>query len=909
MQWKRTFAVCAAMFASAAALGASPASSTPASNPSILLVQSANAEGSGVSSISQAFPNPNAAGNLIVALVRMSTTSQTVGVSDSSGNVYQDAVSQIQSDDGHQIHIFYAANVHSGVNTVTANFSGVNNHPWLALFEYSGVAAQNALDVTSAAQGSGTIASSANPVQPRAAGELVFAAVGLPSSSSMMISAGNGFTLESQDTNTPGSRAGVQDQIASSTQPLTGAFSLSESANWTAAIAIFSSAQLTVTTASLPQATEGTPYKATIEARGGLTPYSWNMSGSLPPGLSFDPTGVISGTPNSPGSYSISVQATDAQGNTATQSFQLQVNALAPASILLVQSASAAGSAVSNLSQSFPKANTAGNLIIAFVRMSTTWQTVQVSDTSGNIYKEATSQSQSADGHQTHIFYAANIAAGANRVTASFSDVNNHPWLAIYEYSGLDTMAPLDKTAHAEGASALASSGATQTTASAAELVFGGLGLPASSTQTAAADAGFTLLQQDAPPDNSRAANEQAIVNTAGTFASSFPLSGVANWTAVVATFLAPAPAHGQLTVTPASLDFGSIDAGTNLTQSVTVTNTGSAAASITQLTESGAGFSANGLNLPYTLAANEAATFQITFAPDSPGAYSGTAALISDAINSPLQVALKGTAAQPAQAQITVNPPSLNFGSVNTGSTSTQTVTLTNSGNADASISQVAVAGTGFSVSGMTTPYTLAAGASVALNLSFTPTAATAYSGTLTVTSNSSNSVVSVGLSGTGTQPPQGQLTSTPASVSFGSVYAGSTATRSLILSNTGNASLSITQLSVSGGAFSLSGTTTPYWLAPGAVLTVTVTFSPTAVTTYSGALTVISDAVNSPLTVSLSGTGAQVPQAQISANPASMNFAAVPAGGNKVQSLSLTNTGNAVAQINQINVSGTGF
>src|SRR5690242_14341873 len=148
MHWKRILAFCAAMFASAAAFGASPTGSTPASNASILLVQSANVEGKGVTSVSQSFTNANEAGNLAIAFIRMSNTWQSVQVTDSLGNVYRDAVSQVQSDDGHQIHIFYATNVLAGVNTVTATFSEINNHPWLAIFEYSGVAVDNPLDVT-----------------------------------------------------------------------------------------------------------------------------------------------------------------------------------------------------------------------------------------------------------------------------------------------------------------------------------------------------------------------------------------------------------------------------------------------------------------------------------------------------------------------------------------------------------------------------------------------------------------------------------------------------------------------------------------------------------------------------------------------------------------------------------------
>src|SRR5262249_253097 len=121
------------------------------------------------------------------------------------------------------------------------------------------------------------------------------------------------------------------------------------------------------------------------------------------------------------------------------------------ATITEVQSRSAEGSGVGSLSVSFPSSNTAGNLIIAFVRMSTTTQTVKVRDWVGNTYTDAVSQAQTADGHQIHIFYAKNIRGGTNTVTANFSSTNNHPWIAIYEYSGLSASNPLDQVAHAQG--------------------------------------------------------------------------------------------------------------------------------------------------------------------------------------------------------------------------------------------------------------------------------------------------------------------------------------------------------------------------------------------------------------------------------------------------------------------------
>ncbi len=143
--------------------------------------------------------------------------------------------------------------------------------------------------------------------------------------------------------------------------------------------------------------------------------------------------------------------------------------------IAVSQSNAVEGSGASSLGVAFPGANTAGRTILAFLRMSTTTQTVTISDTAGNTYTQAVAQVQSTDGHQILLFYAKNIAGGGNTVTATFSGSNNHSWLSVYEVSGLSTTSPLDKTASAQGSNSTAvSTGATSTLQSSSEFVFVG---------------------------------------------------------------------------------------------------------------------------------------------------------------------------------------------------------------------------------------------------------------------------------------------------------------------------------------------------------------------------------------------------------------------------------------------------
>ena len=500
----------------------------------IAMAQSNSVEGSGVSSLSATFGTSTGSGNLILAFIRMSSTSQTVSVTDSAGNTYVDAVSQNQDADGHQVHLFYAKNIKGGPNSVRAAFSSVNNHPFLAVYEYSGLSKLTPLDQTASAQGNGSGTASTPPTALTAnANELVFSGIGLGNAWNGTATAGAGFTMQQQDTGT--SRSASEAQIVSAAGNFSGAFGLSTSANWSAVVATFAiqmpPGQPSITTTTLPNGTPGSTYNATLSAAGGSAPLTWSIySGSLPPGLTLNASsGTISGVPSIIGSSSFTILLTDSAGLMANASFNITINVAA--SIAKVQSKSVQGSSVSSLATSFASANTAGNLIVVFVRMSSLSQTVAINDSIGNRYSQAASQSQSGDGHQSYIFYALNGKTGNNTVTATFSGSNGHPWIAMYEFSGVST---LDKTANAQGSGTGVVTASVATTA-ANELIFSGVGFPNSWSGTVSAGAGMTIDQQNTA--TSRATTEFAIVNSAGSYTGGFSLSSGTAWSSVLATF------------------------------------------------------------------------------------------------------------------------------------------------------------------------------------------------------------------------------------------------------------------------------------------------------------------------------------------------------------------------------------
>ncbi|MFZ3089142.1 MAG: PQQ-dependent sugar dehydrogenase [Nitrospirota bacterium] len=84
----------------------------------------------------------------------------------------------------------------------------------------------------------------------------------------------------------------------------------------------------TILTTSLLNGTVGASYNQTIQATGGVQPYTWSITnGSLPNGLTLNSsTGNISGTPTAQGTSTFTIQVTDANSQTNSSQFSLTIN-------------------------------------------------------------------------------------------------------------------------------------------------------------------------------------------------------------------------------------------------------------------------------------------------------------------------------------------------------------------------------------------------------------------------------------------------------------------------------------------------------------------------------------------------------------------------------------------------------
>ncbi len=181
------------------------------------------------------------------------------------------------------------------------------------------------------------------------------------------------------------------------------------------------------------------------------------------------------------------------------------------------------------------------------------------------------------------------------------------------------------------------------------------------------------------------------------------------------------------------------------------MSNSSTAAVTISNLGVTGAGFSRSAVTLPLTLAVGQSAAIAVKFAPTAAGGVTGSLQITSNATNASIVVALSGTGTAAPQGTLTVNPQSLAFGSVLIGSSANQTVTLSNTSGTAVTVSKVSATGAGFSQSGLTLPLTLASGQTASFTATFAPQTAGSASGSIQITSNATNSSASVALTGTG--------------------------------------------------------------------------------------------------------------------------------------------------------------
>jgi len=378
---------------------------------------------------------------------------------------------------------------------------------------------------------------------------------------------------------------------------------------------------------------------------------------------------------------------------------------------------------------------------------------------------------------------------------------------------------------------------------------------------------------------------------------------GVTNTVSLSGTGTAPGPV---LNAAPASLSFaGTVVGSTAAAQTVTVTNSGTTAASVSGVSVTG-DFSQTSNCASIAVGGSCAVT--VKFTPTTGGTRTGILTVTSNANNNPLTVGLTGAgissstniaAGQPTSASSANSPyvaanmtdadPSTywesangsfpQWGQVDLGQNfsigkvilklppstawGARTQTLSVLGSTDGSNFSTIVGSAG---------YTFDPSANNnAVTITFP--AATARYVRVNITANTGWPAGQVSdfevFPAAGGGSPSPVLSASPSSLTFASQALNTTsAAQPVTVTNTGTAAASLASVGITGdyGQSNNCGTS----LAVGASCTVSVTFTPTASGTRAGSLTINSNAANSPATIALSGAGASSSPTNLALNAA---------------------------------------
>jgi hypothetical protein len=357
------------------------------------------------------------------------------------------------------------------------------------------------------------------------------------------------------------------------------------------------------------------------------------------------------------------------------------------------------------------------------------------------------------------------------------------------------------------------------------------------------------------------------------------------------------APAAASAT----SLQFGDVTLQQHPHQTVTVTNHStvssvsiSNARIVSPLFQDAGDFQLNSAtpagcaSSSYTIAPGGGCVFDVLFSPDDVGNRQRWLAM--DVKGWPeISVVLNGTGVALPTSSLSTSVSSIDFGKQRTGTQSSpRTITVTNPGKNAVNIASITLGGTYIPFSRThNCPPTLVSASSCTIDVIYSPNAAGVHTSTLRIYSDAPASPTDVALTGVGLQPA---ASISPTSLSFGTIAIGTTASRTISVSNIGNDVLTIGAISVPTG-FTRS-TNCGSSLGVAATCNVVVTFAPPANGgTFGGVINISTDSPGSPHQVTVEAV-AQGPKLRLSATTLDFGPVAVSTT-SPAQSLTLTNDG----------------
>lgn len=351
--------------------------------------------------------------------------------------------------------------------------------------------------------------------------------------------------------------------------------------------------------------------------------------------------------------------------------------------------------------------------------------------------------------------------------------------------------------------------------------------------------------------------------------------------------------ANGDTTPDPADdTDFGDVVPGNAVSHTFTITNNGNAALDVADITLTGAAaadFTVTAAPGSSILPAGSA-TFDVQFAPSSPGLREATVTLASNADDDPSytfaiagngfgpRIEVSGNGAPIASGDVTPDPADgTEFGDIALGTSATQGFLIANTGGLTLDIGSIELSGAGSEAFVLVGPVSgaIPPGESAGFAIRFEPGSIGAQGAQVSIASNApehplftfvvggNGTAAAIDVQGNGLPIANGDTTpSVDDGTDFGTIpLDGSTVTRPFDILSAGNLPLSITDVSVGGAAssdFSITSNPVGSELPPSGTAVLEIQFLPTAPGPRTATVTITTNAFSQPsFTFDITGNG----------------------------------------------------
>ena len=341
------------------------------------------------------------------------------------------------------------------------------------------------------------------------------------------------------------------------------------------------------------------------------------------------------------------------------------------------------------------------------------------------------------------------------------------------------------------------------------------------------------------------------------------------------------------------SIEFGVVDAGMAVTETVTVSNVGTFDLTVgSPLATGSVEFTVEAAAFPCTIAPGGSEQFDVTYTPLDQISDSGEVTVDSnDPDEMILVVALSGNAT-PAP-DIDLQPTSLDFGQVTVGESDMLDVTLSNLGTAALQLGVLWVDGTSeFTLVTDPSGALLAPGDSVVAEISYAPDGGGTDTAWLEIPSDDPDeNPFLLELLGQDALVPNIEVT--PPSIEFGQVAVGHAMNGNLLVSNLGTVQLDVLAVYLTGSTdFSVTHAGLPGAVGPGGSRPIHVTYTPTDDVPDGGNVIIVTDDPDEPI-VEVELSGENVPLPELDVSPWIVDYGEVKVDQSATGWVTISNTG----------------